>query len=281
MANDKIKGLHIDRNGYGRIPKSVMQDQNLSISTKAVYAYFCSFTGSGDSCFPTRKKICFDLSISNDSLSKYLNQLIDNGYLIVEQEKENGRFANNVYTLPDTISPCPKISDTGETEYGKTDTKKNSSKTNSNNKNNSEEKKKERKKSGYDEILSQIEDDSLKECYLDYIKMRQMIKAPMTDRALTMLINKVNELEPNSVDRQKKMLETAIMNNWKSVYPLKDNAQPRYGRKEPVPGWMEPTLGNAELEAIQRVLKDDVPTLGNDPELAERAEKLRQKLQGD
>jgi len=54
----------------------------------------------------------------------------------------------------------------------------------------------------------------------------------------------------------------------------------RYGRKEPVPGWCEPTLGDAELEAIQKMFKDDVPTVGNDAELADRAEKLRQSLLG-
>ena len=51
--------------------------------------------------------------------------------------------------------------------------------------------------------------------------MRKLIKAPMTDRALEMLIAKVNKLEPNSIERQKLLLQTAIMNNWKSVYPLK------------------------------------------------------------
>lgn len=130
MAEDKIKGFNINKNGYGTVPKSVMQDKELCIAAKAVYAYFCSFTGSGDTCFPTRKKICYDLDISNDSLSKYLNQLINNGYLEVEQIKENGRFSHNVYTLPDTILPCPKISDTEETEPDKTDTKKNKSKNN-------------------------------------------------------------------------------------------------------------------------------------------------------
>ena len=97
------------------------------------------------------------------------------------------------------------------------------------------DKKKERKPTSYDDILSDIEDDSLRDLYLEYIKMRKLIKSPMTDRALTMLINKVNELEPNNVERQKLLLETAIMNNWKSVYPLKDDKQPeakdskRYG----------------------------------------------------
>lgn len=47
----------------------------------------------------------------------------------------------------------------------------------------------------------------------------------------------------------------------------------RYGRKEPVPGWMEHSLGEAEMEAIKRTLADD-------PELAERAEQLRQRLGG-
>lgn len=78
---------------------------------------------------------------------------------------------------------------------------------------------------GYDDILSSISDNNLRDCYIEYIKMRKLIKAPMTDRALQMLIKKVEQLEPNSIDRQKQMLETAIMNNWKSVYPLKDKQE--------------------------------------------------------
>lgn len=54
----------------------------------------------------------------------------------------------------------------------------------------------------------------------------------------------------------------------------------RYGRKEPVPGWMQPTLGDAELEAIQRVLQEDVPNVGNSPDLAGRAEELKRRLAG-
>ena len=130
MAEDRIYGFKINKDGYGIVPKSVMQDKDLNIAAKAVYAYFCSYTGTGDCCFPTRKKICFDLGISNDSLSKYIRQLVDNGYLLVEQVKENGRFSHNIYTLPDVKLPCPKISDTEDTEYGKMDTKNNNSKNN-------------------------------------------------------------------------------------------------------------------------------------------------------
>ena len=47
----------------------------------------------------------------------------------------------------------------------------------------------------------------------------------MTDRALTMLINKVEALEPLSIDRQKQKLKNAIMGNWKSVYPIKEDVR--------------------------------------------------------
>ena len=64
---------------------------------------------------------------------------------------------------------------------------------------------------------------------------------------------------------------------------VKENeAKPkRYGRKEPVPGWCKPfEAGDAEMDAIKRLMGDNPATVGNDPELADRAEKLRQQLQG-
>ena len=52
----------------------------------------------------------------------------------------------------------------------------------------------------------------------------------------------------------------------------------RYGRKEPVPGWAEHSLGDAELEAIRNVMRDDPITVGNNAELADRAERLKERL---
>ena len=219
MQTDKIRGFNINSQGYGTVPKVVMQSQEISISAKAVYAYFCSFTGAGHSCFPSQYKICSDLEISKNSLSKYIRELKEAGFVEVEQEKVNGKFSRNVYTLTDTKTPYTKISDTDNLGHQDLTSKNNSIKNNSISISNN---KQERKKSGYDDILSSVEDDSLRNLYLDYLKMRKLIKAPMTDRALQMLINKVNELEPNSIARQKKLLETAIVNNWKSVYPLKE-----------------------------------------------------------
>ena len=49
----------------------------------------------------------------------------------------------------------------------------------------------------------------------------------------------------------------------------------RYGRKEPVPGWCKTELSDAEAEEIKRFM-NETATVGNDPELADRAEKLKQ-----
>lgn len=92
MSNDNrdlIKGFNINSLGYGMIPKSVMQDRNLHAMAKAIYAYFCSYTGAGNTCFPTRSKICYDLNISSDTFSKHLKNLVSAGY--VKAEKTPGR----------------------------------------------------------------------------------------------------------------------------------------------------------------------------------------------
>ena len=64
----------------------------------------------------------------------------------------------------------------------------------------------------------------LRQALRDYSIMRNKIKAPLTDRAVTLLLNKLNELA--STDESKiKLLENATLGNWKSVYPLKEEKQ--------------------------------------------------------
>lgn len=54
------------------------------------------------------------------------------------------------------------------------------------------------------------------------------------------------------------------------------------GRKEVVPGWMQREPDDEEIRAIQKMMQEDVPdTLGNNPELAARAARLQEMLQGD
>ena len=83
--------------------------------------------------------------------------------------------------------------------------------------------KKERKKeTSYDKIInSMIEDEEVKNSIYEFIKMRKLIKKPMTDRALTMLINKLEKLSSDK-DIQIKILEKSILKNWTDIYPYKE-----------------------------------------------------------
>lgn len=137
---DQIQGFKINRAGYGMVPKLVMLDKRLHVTAKAIYAYFCSYTGAGVTCFPSRKKICNDLDISIESFIKYSKQLVDVGYVEKKQIKEKGRFLHNLYTLLDEVPPCTEKTSqvlekagkictstvNGFSVHGKTDTKINS-----------------------------------------------------------------------------------------------------------------------------------------------------------
>lgn len=136
MADNILKGIPINSQGYGNVPKLVMRDRNMSIGAKAVYAYFNSYAGGGDTCFPSISLICADLCISKGTLSKYLGELKDNGYITIEQIKENGRFSHNVYTIVNVKLPCTKISDTENIVHQKLDTNNNSLNNNRSNNNN-------------------------------------------------------------------------------------------------------------------------------------------------
>lgn len=89
MADDILKTIELYSKGYGLIPKLVMQDRSLHVTSKAIYAYVCSYAGSGDACFPSRTRICADLGISIDTCGKYLKQLTDKGYIECSQIKGN------------------------------------------------------------------------------------------------------------------------------------------------------------------------------------------------
>ena len=56
----------------------------------------------------------------------------------------------------------------------------------------------------------------------DFIEMRKTIKAPMTARAVELLITKLNKLSGQSTQVSIAILHQSIENGWKGVYELKD-----------------------------------------------------------
>ncbi len=86
------------------------------------------------------------------------------------------------------------------------------------------------------EILAQVkeirEDDKLKEAFEEFIKMRKTIKAPLTDRALKMIINDTYKLGNGNPEKMRQILNQSIVNNWKGVYLLKTDRSKENPYKE-------------------------------------------------
>ena len=90
--------------GFGTIPKLVMLDPQLTPQAKAIYAYFASFAGAGTTAFPRRSTIMRELRIGSvETYYRHFNQLIEQGYLSVEQRKADGRFDYCVYHLHEEV----------------------------------------------------------------------------------------------------------------------------------------------------------------------------------
>ena len=66
------------------------------------------------------------------------------------------------------------------------------------------------------------EDECLSDTFRDFAIMRKAIKKPLTERATKVLLGKLDKLANGDKELVIKILEQSILNNWQSVYELKD-----------------------------------------------------------
>ncbi len=95
----------------------------------------------------------------------------------------------------------------------------------------------ERKKAsaggGYDSIISGFtENEDLKSALYEFLKMRKLIRKPMTDKGLTLMLGKLADLSSDP-GTQIAILNQSIMNNWAGVFPLKGEVGPNGVRLAP------------------------------------------------
>ena len=125
-------------------------------------------------------------------------------------------FAENPSTVKPTTENPPQLS-TEELKTKKSKTKKSNTE--------EEVRKKEKPAPTYDAIINdRIFDDEVKKTLYEFIKMRKLIKKPLTDFALEKLINKLEKISLNP-RVQIEVLEKSILNNWQDIFPPKVEQQ--------------------------------------------------------
>ena len=120
---------------------------------------------------------------------------------------------NNAYTLPDTtpLQDCnePVTNPSTQDRLGKVSIGYIK-----------EKYKKEKSETVYDVIDEYTDNENLIKAIKDFIKFRKAIKAPLTDRALQLNLNKLDKLADTD-EKKIAVINQSIEKGWKSLYELK------------------------------------------------------------
>lgn len=154
-----------------------------------------------------------------DSVMSALAELEKFGYLTRERLVNNkGQFSGieyNIYEQPQRENPIEEKPISANQNEEKPISEK-APQLNTNSINNLEDK--------VFELLSTKEKDiELIALYRDYVKMREEIGAPITESGLEKLVERAKRLSKDSIKIEKVLLETAIINNWKNIYPPRES----------------------------------------------------------
>lgn len=96
----RTRGL--DAMGYGQVAQYAMRDPDLPLTAKAIYAFMCSLCGGGSNPLFSRDFIVAKLKIGKEAYYKYRKLLVDQGYISVEQQKdEKGYFYRTDFIIED------------------------------------------------------------------------------------------------------------------------------------------------------------------------------------
>ena len=234
---------------YAIIPADVRYDDKLPANAKLLYGEITALTNEKGYCWAGNRYFADLYNVTTVTVSRWIKMLCDKGYLTSNIFYKSGTkeiecrqlsiTGNKTIVQQKCYDPIIKNDNTppiemlrGVNKNVKTPIQKSAPPINKNVRENntynntfnitSNKKKERRKKTGYDEIIdSLVENEELKDTLREFIKLRQMIKAPMTDKALKLLITKVSKM--GDVETQIEILNQSIENSWKSVYPLKNN----------------------------------------------------------
>ena len=83
--------------------QKIMRNKNLSPEAKAIYAYLCSFAGSGKTCHPSVDTMLQELGMSKGRLSKYMKELIACGVVERTRSINKNLLSGNVYRITHNV----------------------------------------------------------------------------------------------------------------------------------------------------------------------------------
>ena len=203
-------------NNYTVMSNHHFKEKKMSLKAKGLLSLMLSLPDDWDYSISGLATLSKD---GKDSIMSALGELEKFGYLTrTRLTNEKGQFAGVEYNIFEIPQPKNPISE-----------KPNSA--NENSENSNSEKPAQLNTNSINNLFNEIYnvlstkefDMELVELYQQYVQMREEIKSPITEIGIHKLIERAKDLSNNSIKIEKILIQTAIINNWKNVYPPRES----------------------------------------------------------
>ena len=221
----------MEKDYYINIQSFMVQDLKLSGNELLTYAIVYGFSQDGESVFlGSSKYVSYALGISRTTAIKALDSLTAKGLIIKSQEKINdvvfNRYKVSLQAIKNLDSTSTETVQGGYAETvrgGYTETVHSNKHKDINIKNNKKKVSKSAKRMNYDEQIEAYSDnEELRQALKAFIQMRGMIKKPLTNYALSLILNKLDKLA-NDDSTKTDIINQSVEHSWQGVFPLKDS----------------------------------------------------------
>lgn len=189
------------------------KEKKMSLKAKGLLSLMLSLPDDWDYSISGLATLSKD---GKDSIMSALGELEKFGYLTRQRVTDDkGRFAGveyNIFEIPQPENPISEKSNSG----------------NSNEENSNSENPAQLNTYLINHLYNLLfielntKDEGLFELYKQYIKIREDMNAPLNETSLDNLVSRAKRLSKNNVAVEKVLLEAAIINNWKNVYPPRE-----------------------------------------------------------
>ena len=189
------------------------KEKKMSLKAKGLLSLMLSLPDDWDYSISGLATLSKD---GKDSIMSALGELEKFGYLTRQRVTDGkGRFAGveyNIFEIPQPENPISEKSNQENSDSGKSDSEK-PAQLNTYLINHL-----------YNLLFIELntKDEGLFELYKQYIKIREDMNAPLNETSLDNLVSRAKRLSKNNVAVEKVLVEAAIINNWKNVYPPRE-----------------------------------------------------------
>ncbi len=224
------------RSYYAIIPANVRYDDELPANAKLLYGEITALCNEKGYCWATNDYFSKLYNVSKTSISKWISALIKKGYIYSEiVYKEGTKEIDNRYLKLVKYPIEEKLNTPIEEKL----------KDNNTSINNTFNNKKVSKKESFDALIDGFTNDNeIKDLLKEWLKVRKAKRAAMTNRAIELNLNKLNNLANESNLSINKYLEEVICRGWAAFYKINNyggnsNAKSKGSNKRDGSEWAE------------------------------------------